>query len=120
MWSIAVNCQNLSGYTHAVNVIIAQRAVLDANFIPFFLYMHSCNFCLHAIIFSSCRRSKYNVVTLPLQDELEAHSAPDALSVCVYYGGNRNSDLRLMAEHSIVLTTYGVLQAAHKAVRVCH
>ncbi|XP_051201159.1 DNA repair protein RAD5B [Lolium perenne] len=49
------------------------------------------------------------------KDELEAHSAPDALSVCVYYGGNRNSDLRLMAEHSVVLTTYGVLQAAHKA-----
>uniref|UniRef100_A0ACD6AFP7 Uncharacterized protein n=1 Tax=Avena sativa TaxID=4498 RepID=A0ACD6AFP7_AVESA len=49
------------------------------------------------------------------KDELEAHSAPEALSVCVYYGGNRNSDLRLMAEHSVVLTTYGVLQAAHKA-----
>uniref|UniRef100_A0ACD5V1J1 Uncharacterized protein n=1 Tax=Avena sativa TaxID=4498 RepID=A0ACD5V1J1_AVESA len=49
------------------------------------------------------------------KDELEAHSAPGALSVCVYYGGNRKSDHRLMSEHTVVLTTYGVLQAAHKA-----
>jgi hypothetical protein len=98
--------------------VLVERAVLDINFVPFFLYMHSCNFCLLAIIFSTHYRS-INVIMLSLQDELEAHSAPDALSVCVYYGGNRNSDLRLMAEHSVVLTTYGVLQAAHKSVRVC-
>lgn len=34
----------------------------------------------------------------------------------VYYGGDRTGDLKLMAEHTVVLTTYGVLQSAHKAV----
>ncbi|EEC76859.1 hypothetical protein OsI_15041 [Oryza sativa Indica Group] len=48
------------------------------------------------------------------KDELEAHSAPGALSVFVYYGGDRTTDLRFMAQHSVVLTTYGVLQSAHK------
>uniref|UniRef100_A0A0E0KMT8 Uncharacterized protein n=1 Tax=Oryza punctata TaxID=4537 RepID=A0A0E0KMT8_ORYPU len=48
------------------------------------------------------------------KDELEAHSTPGALSVFVYYGGDRTADLRFMAEHSVVLTTYGVLQSAHK------
>lgn len=49
---------------------------------------------------------------------MEAHSAPGALSVFVYYGGDRTTDLRFMAQHSVVLTTYGVLQSAHKNVRV--
>uniref|UniRef100_A0A0D9W2C3 RING-type domain-containing protein n=1 Tax=Leersia perrieri TaxID=77586 RepID=A0A0D9W2C3_9ORYZ len=48
------------------------------------------------------------------KDELEAHSTPGALSVFVYYGGDRTADLRFMAGHSVVLTTYGVLQSAHK------
>ncbi|XP_006653171.1 DNA repair protein RAD5B [Oryza brachyantha] len=48
------------------------------------------------------------------KDELDAHSTPGALSVFVYYGGDRTADLRFMAEHSVVLTTYGVLQSAHK------
>ncbi|KAG8064093.1 hypothetical protein GUJ93_ZPchr0004g39654 [Zizania palustris] len=48
------------------------------------------------------------------KDELESHSTPGALSVFVYYGGDRTDNLRLMAEHSVVLTTYGVLQSAHK------
>ncbi|KAL5214658.1 hypothetical protein ABZP36_003810 [Zizania latifolia] len=49
------------------------------------------------------------------KDELESHSTPGALSVFVYYGGDRTDNLRLMAEHSVVLTTYGVLQSAHKS-----
>ncbi|KAF6999025.1 hypothetical protein CFC21_015099 [Triticum aestivum] len=49
------------------------------------------------------------------KDELEAHSTPGAISVFVYYGGDRTGDLKLMAEHTVVLTTYGVLQSAHKA-----
>lgn len=52
-----------------------------------------------------------------MQDELEAHSTQGSLSVFVYYGGDRTGDLRLMAEHTVVLTTYRVLQSAHKAVR---
>lgn len=49
------------------------------------------------------------------KDELEAHSTQGSLSVFVYYGGDRTGDLRLMAEHTVVLTTYRVLQSAHKA-----
>ena len=55
-----------------------------------------------------------------LQDELEAHSTPGALSVFVHYGGDKTDNLMLMAQHDVVLTTYGVLSAAYKAVCVWH
>lgn len=54
------------------------------------------------------------------QDELEAHSTQGALSVFVHYGGDKTDNLMLMAEHDVVLTTYGVLSAAYKAVCVWH
>ncbi|KAL6653040.1 hypothetical protein ACP70R_011965 [Stipagrostis hirtigluma subsp. patula] len=49
------------------------------------------------------------------KDELEAHSAHGALSVFVHYGGDKTDNLLLMAQHDVVLTTYGVLSAAYKA-----
>lgn len=52
----------------------------------------------------------------PLQDELENHSKPGSLSVFVYYGGDRINDLKVISEHDVVLTTYGVLASAYKSV----
>lgn len=52
------------------------------------------------------------------QDELETHSTQGALSVFVHYGGDKTDNLMLMAQHDVVLTTYGVLSAAYKAVCV--
>ncbi|KAL6839781.1 hypothetical protein ACP4OV_030469 [Aristida adscensionis] len=49
------------------------------------------------------------------KDELEAHSAQGALSVFVHYGGDKTDNLALLAQHDVVLTTYGVLQASCKA-----
>ncbi|KAF8702163.1 hypothetical protein HU200_033091 [Digitaria exilis] len=51
------------------------------------------------------------------KDELEAHSMQGALSVFVHYGGDKTDNLMLMAQHDVVLTTYGVLLAAYKANR---
>ncbi|GJN36863.1 hypothetical protein PR202_gb25762 [Eleusine coracana subsp. coracana] len=51
---------------------------------------------------------------LRLPDELEAHSTQGALSVFVHYGGDKTDNLMLMAQHDVVLTTYGVLSAAYK------
>lgn len=53
------------------------------------------------------------------QDELETHSKPDAVSVLVYYGGDRTHDAKAIASHDVVLTTYGVLTSAYKQVREC-
>lgn len=50
------------------------------------------------------------------QDELEAHSKPDSITVFIHYGGDRTSDPRVIAEADVVLTTYGVLTAAYKSV----
>ncbi|KAK3043438.1 hypothetical protein RJ639_002017 [Escallonia herrerae] len=47
-------------------------------------------------------------------DELETHSKPGSVSVCVHYGGVRSNDPEVIAEPDIVLTTYGVLTAAYK------
>lgn len=38
----------------------------------------------------------------------------------VHYGGDKTSSLMLMAQHDVVLTTYGVLSAACKTVCVWH
>ncbi|KAJ1270251.1 hypothetical protein BS78_06G039700 [Paspalum vaginatum] len=48
------------------------------------------------------------------KDELEAHSTRGALSVFVHYSGDKTHNLMLMAQHDVVLTTYGVLSAAYK------
>ncbi|KAK3024880.1 hypothetical protein RJ639_044017 [Escallonia herrerae] len=48
-------------------------------------------------------------------DELETHSKPGSVSVCVHYGGVRSNDPKVIAEPDIVLTTYGVLTAAYKS-----
>nr|GLL47490.1 protein RST1 isoform X1 [Ipomoea trifida] len=50
------------------------------------------------------------------KDELEAHSKPDSISVCVHYGGDISNVPRVIAEPDVVLTTYGLLTAAYKAV----
>lgn len=50
------------------------------------------------------------------QDELEAHSVPDSITVFVHYGGDRTCDPKVIAEPDVVLTTYGVLTAAYKSV----
>ncbi|KAG2722109.1 hypothetical protein I3760_02G114900 [Carya illinoinensis] len=48
------------------------------------------------------------------KDELETHSKPESISIFVHYGGSRASDPKGIAEHNVVLTTYGVLTAAYK------
>lgn len=50
------------------------------------------------------------------QDELEAHSKPDSITVFVHYGGDRTKNPKVIAEPDVVLTTYGVLTAAYKNV----
>ncbi|RLM64296.1 hypothetical protein C2845_PM16G03140 [Panicum miliaceum] len=68
---------------------------------------------------SSVRGGTLIVCPMPLlgqwKDELEAHSTPGAISVFVHYGGDKTDNLMLMAQHDVVLTTYGVLSAAYKA-----
>lgn len=49
------------------------------------------------------------------KDELETHSEPESISVFVHYGGDRTNNPKVMAEHDVVLTTYGVLTAAYKS-----
>ncbi|KAK8709677.1 hypothetical protein V6N13_060687 [Hibiscus sabdariffa] len=49
------------------------------------------------------------------KDELETHSRPETLSIFVHYGGDRTNDPRVISEHDVVLTTYGVLTAAYKS-----
>ncbi|CDP22019.1 unnamed protein product [Coffea canephora] len=46
------------------------------------------------------------------KDELETHSKPDSISVSVFFGGDRSSDPRVIAEPNVILTTYSVLTAA--------
>ncbi|KAK6929810.1 Helicase, C-terminal [Dillenia turbinata] len=47
------------------------------------------------------------------KDELETHSRPESISVSVHYGA-RTNDPRVLSEHDVVLTTYGVLTSAYK------
>nr|GEW34931.1 putative SWI/SNF-related matrix-associated actin-dependent regulator of chromatin subfamily A member 3-like 3 [Tanacetum cinerariifolium] len=49
------------------------------------------------------------------KDELETHSEPNSISVFVHYGGERSTDPRVIAEPTVVLTTYGVLSASYKS-----
>ncbi|KAI3700742.1 hypothetical protein L2E82_45380 [Cichorium intybus] len=49
------------------------------------------------------------------KDELETHSAPNSISVFVHYGGDRSNDPKVIAEPTVVLTTYGVLSASYKS-----
>ncbi|KAK9068180.1 hypothetical protein SSX86_012291 [Deinandra increscens subsp. villosa] len=49
------------------------------------------------------------------KDELETHSEPNSISVFVHYGGDRSTDPRVIAEPTVVLTTYGVLSASYKS-----
>ncbi|CDP06786.1 unnamed protein product [Coffea canephora] len=58
--------------------------------------------------------SSLNKNLLNEQDELETHSKPDSISVSVFFGGDRGSDPRVIAEHDVILTTYDVLTAACK------
>ncbi|KAJ9547401.1 hypothetical protein OSB04_019944 [Centaurea solstitialis] len=49
------------------------------------------------------------------KDELETHSEPGSLSVFVHYGGCRSTNPKVIAEPTVVLTTYGVLSASYKS-----
>ncbi|KAI3693065.1 hypothetical protein L6452_32893 [Arctium lappa] len=49
------------------------------------------------------------------KDELETHSTPGSLSVFVHYGGCRSTNPKVIAEPTVVLTTYGVLSASYKS-----
>ncbi|KAK1418848.1 hypothetical protein QVD17_27995 [Tagetes erecta] len=49
------------------------------------------------------------------KDELETHSEPNSISVFVHYGGDRSTDPKVIAEPTVVLTTYGVLSASYKS-----
>ncbi|KAI3829087.1 hypothetical protein L1987_03201 [Smallanthus sonchifolius] len=49
------------------------------------------------------------------KDELETHSTSDSLSVFVHYGGDRSTNPEVIAEPTVVLTTYGVLSASYKS-----
>ncbi|OVA13929.1 SNF2-related [Macleaya cordata] len=49
------------------------------------------------------------------KDELETHSEPGTLQVYVQYGVDRTTTPYALAEHDVVLTTYGVLAAAYKS-----
>ncbi|KAL8210271.1 hypothetical protein R6Q57_007003 [Mikania cordata] len=49
------------------------------------------------------------------KDELETHSEPNSISVFVHYGGERSTDPKVIAEPTVVLTTYGVLSASYKS-----
>ncbi|KAK4586149.1 hypothetical protein RGQ29_023372 [Quercus rubra] len=49
------------------------------------------------------------------KDELETHSEPESISIFVHYGGDRTNNPKVIAEHDVVLTTYGVLTAAYKS-----
>ena len=51
------------------------------------------------------------------QDELETHSETESISNFVHYGGGRSNNPKEIADHDVVLTTYGVLSSAHKHVR---
>lgn len=53
------------------------------------------------------------------QDELETHSETGSISIFVHYGGGRAHNPKEIAEHDVVLTTYGVLSNAYKSVRMC-
>ncbi|GJP63170.1 hypothetical protein CLOP_g20239, partial [Closterium sp. NIES-67] len=46
--------------------------------------------------------------------ECEAHTAPGLLSVLLYYGSGRDSEARFLAQHDVVITTYGTLHAEFK------
>ncbi|XP_057475188.1 DNA repair protein RAD5B [Actinidia eriantha] len=48
------------------------------------------------------------------KDELDTHSKPETISIFVHYGGDRTNDPKAIAEHAVVLTTYGVLTSAYK------
>ncbi|GFZ14244.1 helicase protein with RING/U-box domain-containing protein [Actinidia rufa] len=48
------------------------------------------------------------------KDELDTHSKPETISIFVHYGGDRTNDPKAIAEHTVVLTTYGVLTSAYK------
>lgn len=52
------------------------------------------------------------------QDELETHSKPESISIFIHYGGDRTNDPKVISEHDVVLTTYGVLTSAYKNVRI--
>ncbi|KAJ9547400.1 hypothetical protein OSB04_019943 [Centaurea solstitialis] len=49
------------------------------------------------------------------KDELETHSEPGSLSVFIHYGGCRSTNPKVIAEPTVVLTTYGVLSASYKS-----
>lgn len=58
-----------------------------------------------------------NLIVCPMtllsqwKSEIETHAQPGSLSVYVHYGQSRSSDVELLAQSDVVLTTYGVLSS---------
>ncbi|PON33350.1 P-loop containing nucleoside triphosphate hydrolase [Parasponia andersonii] len=48
------------------------------------------------------------------QDKLETHSQAESISIFAHYGGGRSNNPKLIAEHDVGLTTYGVLSSSYK------
>ncbi|XP_078441095.1 DNA/RNA helicase protein isoform X2 [Wolffia australiana] len=47
--------------------------------------------------------------------EIETHARPGSLSIYVHYGQGRSKDAHLLAQHDVVLTTYGILSSEFTA-----
>ena len=85
-------------------------AIFGSSFFGFYTYNHQ--------ILLSLPLLDINVFTylFGLQDELDTHSKPETISIFVHYGGDRTNDPKAIAEHAVVLTTYGVLTSSYKKV----
>ncbi|KAJ6817439.1 putative SWI/SNF-related matrix-associated actin-dependent regulator of chromatin subfamily A member 3-like 2 [Iris pallida] len=47
--------------------------------------------------------------------EIETHAKPGSLTIYVHYGQSRPKDAKFLAQHDVVLTTYGVLSSEFSA-----
>jgi DNA repair protein RAD5 len=53
-----------------------------------------------------------------MQNEIETHTKPGALTVYTHYGPSRTKDARILIDHNVVLTTYGVLGSEFQSIEV--
>uniref|UniRef100_A0A2P2JEJ3 SWI/SNF-related matrix-associated actin-dependent regulator of chromatin subfamily A member 3-like 2 n=1 Tax=Rhizophora mucronata TaxID=61149 RepID=A0A2P2JEJ3_RHIMU len=62
-----------------------------------------------------------NLIVCPMtllgqwKTEIETHTEPGSLSLCVHYGQSRAKDAKFLAQHDVVITTYGVLSSEFSA-----